>query len=177
MLESLLLNPPVWYVVVAVAVVCLVVIAARIRGNRRQPAYLLAFCLASVGGLVLISAATNRIARTYLAIPLAIVLGSVLAALLWWLRSRATSRGVDGVAIGYVVAFVVLSFELDWFDARGLVPAGLLAIVAMTAPSPDGAVSATGVDRIAGRAAIAFFSIGIYLAIALFYSLLTPDLG
>jgi hypothetical protein len=177
MMERLLVNPPVWYVVVAVAAVCLVVIAARIRGNRRQPAYLLAFCLASVGGLVLISAATNRIARTYLAIPLAIVLGSVLAALLWWLRSRVNSRGVDRVAIGYVVAFVVLSFELDWFDARGLVPAGLLTIVAMTAPSPDGAVSATGVDRIAGRAAIVFFSIGIYLAIALFYSLLTPDLG
>lgn len=177
MLERLFLNPPVWYVVVAVAVVCLVVIAAEIRGNRRQPAYLLAFCLASVGGLVLISAATNRIARTYLAIPLAIVLGSVLAAFLWWLRSRVTSRGVDRVAIGYVVAFVALSFELDWFDARGLVPAGLLAIVAMTAPSPDGAVSAAGVDRIAGRAAIVFFSIGIYLTIALFYSLVTPDLG
>jgi hypothetical protein len=177
MLESLLVNPPVWYVVVAVAVVCLVVIGARIRGNRSQPAYLLAFCLASVGGPVLISAATNRIARTYFAIPLAIVLGSILAALLWWLRSRVTSRGVDRVAIGYVVAFVVLSFKLDWFDARGLVPAGLLAILAMTAPSPDGAVSASGGDRIAGRAAIVFFSIGIYLAVALFYSLLTPDFG
>jgi hypothetical protein len=162
--------------VVAVAVVCLVAIAARIRGHRRQPAYLLAFCLASVGGLMLISAATNRIARTYLAIPLAIVLGSLLASLLWWLRSRVASRGIDRVAIGYVVAFV-LSFELDWFDARGLVPAGLLVIVAMTPVSPDGAVPATGVDRIASRAALVFFSIGIYLAIALHYSLLTPHLG
>jgi hypothetical protein len=177
MLESLLVNPPVWYLFLVVAVVCLVVIAARIRGHRRQPAYLLAFCLASVGGLVLISAATNRIARTYLAIPLAIVLGLLLASLLWWLRPRAASRWIDRVAIGYVVAFVVLSFELDWFDARGLVPAGLLAIVAMTAVSPGGAVPATGVDRIAGRAALVFFTIGIYLSIALYYSLLTPDLG
>jgi hypothetical protein len=39
------------------------------------------------------------------------------------------NRGVARVALGYLVAFVVLSFELDWFDARGLVPAGLLAVV------------------------------------------------
>jgi hypothetical protein len=177
MLESLLVNPPLWYVVMAAAIVCLVVIATRIRSYRMQPAYLLALCLGSVGGLVLISAATNRIARTYLAIPLAFVLGSVLAVLLWWLRSRVANRGVARVALGYVVAFVVLSFELDWFDARGLVPAGLLAVVAMTAPSPDGSVAASRVDRIACRAAVVFLSIGIYLALALFYSLLNPERG
>jgi len=134
----------------------LILIAVRIRPDRTQPGFILGLVVVVVGGLALVSHMTNQVARDYLAIPLGVLGGLVIGAIIWRMRSRWSSRRVELAAATYIVAFVLVSFNLDWFDPRGVVPAAVLLTIALlrrTTKQPDRPPEA---DPISANAAVVF---------------------
>jgi NhaP-type Na+/H+ or K+/H+ antiporter len=150
----------------------LIVIAARIRPDRTQPGFILGLVVVVVGGLALVSHLTNQVARDYLAIPLGVFGGLALGAIIWRMRSKWSSRRVEVAAAIYTVAFVLVSFNLDWFDPRGVVPAAVLLTIALlrrTTKDPDRPPEA---DPISANAAVVFL---VMTSIAsLFYAYYAP---
>jgi hypothetical protein len=99
-----------------------------------------------VGGTVLVSHAANQIARDSLAIAIGVIGGLILAGVISQTRSVWPSRQVDRAAVGYLIALSLVSLSLDWFDPRGVIPAGVLETVALLRPLP----SSGGQARVAG---------------------------
>jgi hypothetical protein len=137
--------------------------------KRPHPAFLLGQLLVVVGGMALVSHATNQIARDYLAIPLGVLGGLVLGRSIWELRTHWSSRRVEVAAVLYLVAFSIVSLSLDWFDARGVIPSGILVTISLLRPlaSPETAgATAHRSGTVLANAAVAFLLI---MAVALLW--------
>lgn len=120
-----------------------------------------------VGGLALVSHMTNQVERDYLAVPLGVVGGLALGSLIRKLRSHWSSRRVELASLIYIVAFISVSLTLDWFDPRGVIPAGILLAVALlrAIPSSEGPSVVRGdSDPISANTAVVFL---VVAAIAL----------
>lgn len=133
LVDSLITNPWLWYGWLALMAGSLSWLAIR-PGLRQESLLLLAECVLVIGGPVGVSAVTNRIARHWLAYPLAAGSGLLLALLVLACRRGVHSRWVDVVAVIYLIVFSALSLQLDWFDARGVITAGVPLAVGFAAP-------------------------------------------
>jgi hypothetical protein len=137
----------------------LVVIATRIRPDRTQPAYLLALLVVVAGGIALVSHMTNQLERDYLTVPLGLLGGLVLGSIIRKVRSHCSSRRLELASVFYIVAFISVSLTMDWFDPRGVIPCGILLMLALLRPFPpfEGTkVVRSDSDPISVNAAVAF---------------------
>ncbi|HEY6628424.1 MAG TPA: hypothetical protein VI193_05550 [Acidimicrobiia bacterium] len=148
----------------------LLLIAARIRPNRTQPGFILGLVVVVVGGLALVSHMTNQVARDYLAFPLGVFGGLTLGAIIWRMRSKWSSRRVEVAAAIYIVAFVTVSFSLDWFDPRGVVPSAILAMIALLRRTTNDLDRPPEADPISANAAVVFLMVAAIVLLLLGYA-------
>jgi uncharacterized membrane protein (DUF441 family) len=76
---------------------------------------------------------------------------------------------VEVAAVLYLVAFSIVSLSLDWFDARGVIPSGILVTISLLRPlaSPETAgATAHRSGTVLANAAVAFLLI---MAVALLW--------
>lgn len=124
LIDSLIRSPWLWYGWLAVMAGSLARLPLR-PGRRRESLLMFAECALLIGGPIAVSAVTNRIARHWIAYPLAAGGGLLLALLVLASRRGVHSRWVDVVALIYLIVFSALSLQLDWFDARGVITASV----------------------------------------------------
>lgn len=126
--------------------------------------------LLAVGGPIAASALIINIQREFIAYPTALVLGMALGLIVYRVRTVSHARFTDAAAVFFIVAFSLLSLELDWFDARGVITAGaLLCIGFLVQPANRSS------DRFAAVAASVVMASCAVVSILLLYGIQSAD--